>query len=947
MGHPPHGSNTAWGLRRVCCAITGAPPQTNRLALQLTRQPAPKAPFPEAPAWALPSEQVLQGTDPALGLTSHEAADRLLQDGPNAMQETAPRGWWQILFDQFRSLIVGLLFAAAIVAILFDERLEAIAILAVLMINAAIGFWTERKAMRSKEALRSLGQHMTNVRRDGNVRPIPAAELVRGDLVVLDAGDILTADLRLVEASHIQADESTLTGESMPVDKNVEATSADADLFARSCMLFQGTALTRGNGLGVVTATAMATELGRISQLVSTATPEHTPLEQRLSGLARRLVFLTLLIAALIATVFLATGRSVYFAVEIGIALAVATFPEGLPIVATVALARGMWRMVRRNALVGRLAAVETLGSTTLILADKTGTLTENRMTAVAVRLAEGELRLDDTYGDRPPDLLLLFELACLCNNAQLRARGDRAPPTGDPTEIALLEGARRLDIERDALLDRLPEIREIAFDPKSQRMATLHQTEDGILAAVKGAAESIVANCSHVRTPRGTQSLDTTMRQQWLRAAEVMAARGERVLALASARVDDAETFCYRDLELQGLVSLFDPPRSTVREAIEACRKAGVEVVMVTGDHGATGWTVARGVGLVEDNSADPDYVNASDLPPDLDLDATAAERLLAARVVARATPRQKLELIRLHQRAGRVVAMTGDGVNDAPALKQADIGIAMGERGTQVAREAADMVLLDDAFETIAAAIGQGRAIFANIRKFVVYLLSCNVSEILAVGSGALLPGPLPILPLQVLFLNLVTDVFPALALGVCEGDPALMRQPPRPKAEPLLLACHWRSVFAVGTTMAGSVVTALMVAHFWLDKPDAVATTIAFLTLATAQLCFVFGMREPGSSRWRNEVTTNPWVWYAVCLCIVILVVAVHVQPLADALSLVPPGADGWLLAISCSVLPLAITWIRPNRRPRMQPAAGGIRRHRHRASICASGTAEPRS
>jgi Ca2+-transporting ATPase len=888
-----------------------------------TRHPALITP------WAEPSGRVLEAlsTKVDAGLSTREAQRRLRQYGHNQLRQTRPRSGWRILWDQFASLIVALLVVAAGVAFAFDERVEAFAIVGVIFINAAIGFFTERRALRAMEALRELGHSETLVRRSGSVLAVPAYMLVPGDLVILDAGDVLTADVRLVSGSRLQIDESPLTGESFPVDKNIEPVAPTATLAERSSVLFKGTAVTRGSGEAVVVATGMATELGQISSLVDESEPESTPLEKRLDRLGRRLIGLTLGIAALVAGMVVASGRDAFFAVEIAIALAVATIPEGLPIVATVALARGMWRMARRNALVEQLSAVETLGSTTVILTDKTGTLTENQMTVVELRLAEGRVQVSgtglETSGSfnvdgqklsvsERPEVLEALRTAVLCNNATLEhpAEGD-IRVTGDPTEVALLVLGAKAGLARESLVLEWPELREIAFDPETKRMATLHDHEGAIVAATKGAPETLIECCTSIRTKNGSEALNQHDRESWLTRANEMAATGERVLALATAQVKSATSFDFEDLMFLGLVGFFDPPRERVPAAISACQNAGIRVVMVTGDHGATAWNVAAAVGLVDAQEGEPSsFVDGRALPPLQDLTETETAKLLESSVIARATPRQKLDLIDLHQRSGAVVAMTGDGVNDAPALKKADIGVAMGVRGTQVAREAADMVLGDDELGTIVVAVAEGRAIFSNIRKFVVYLMSCNVSEILAVGLGVLVQGPLPILPLQILFLNLVTDVFPALALGVGEGSPALMDDPPRDPQEPALSRQHWQAIFSLGAVMAISVRGALGIAVVALGYQGRQATTVAFVTLAMAQLWHVFTMRNPGSGWIQNEVTRNPWIWSALGLCLALLLAAVYWPALADLLSIVDPGLSGWAVAILFSLVPLVV-------------------------------------
>ncbi|MHB8766251.1 MAG: cation-translocating P-type ATPase [Deferrisomatales bacterium] len=871
--------------------------------LRPRRRPPPAVDQP----WARPWEEVARelGADPAAGLAPAEARRRLGVHGRNRLRAVARRSAWSVLASQFKSLIVLLLLLAAGVSFAFGEWVDAIAIAAVIAVNAAIGFFTELSAVRSVESLRLMGRVASRVLRGGALREVPAEELVPGDLVVLEGGDLVTADLRLVEASRLQADESTLTGESLPVDKGAGPTAADAPLSERTGMLYKGTAVTRGAGRAVVVATGMATELGQISSLVEEAEEEVTPLEKRLDRLGQKLLWISLVLAGAVAASGLATGRDPLLMIETAIALAVAAIPEGLPIVATIALARGVWRMARRNALVNRLSAVETLGATSVICTDKTGTLTENRMAADRYVTAGGEARV--TPG-RPPDPMLreALEVGALCNNAQLPPDG---PAVGDPTEVALLVAAAAAGLGREDLLRTHPEVREEAFDSETQRMATVHRDGDGFRFAIKGAPEAVLPGCREVLTADGPRGLDPAGRERWDRELDRLAGEGLRVLALASKRGPSADAPVYEGLVLVGLVGLADPPRPEVPAAVRACRQAGIRVVMITGDQPRTALTIARAVGLVDDGDVAPALLGRDVLPPG-ELDAVGRERLLAGAVFARVSPRQKLDLIALHQGAGAVVAMTGDGVNDAPALKKADIGVAMGQRGTQVAREAADMVLKDDAFGTIVAAVGEGRVIFQNIRKFCVYLLSCNVSEVLAVSAASLVGAPLPLLPLQILFLNLVTDVFPALALGVGEGDPSLMGQPPRPSTEPVLPRRLWLGVGAYGVVIAAAVLGALAVALGPLGLGEPQAVTVSFLTLAVAQLLHVFNLRSPGSGLVRNDITRNPFVWGALALCAALLAAAVYLPGLAEVLQTVDPGPRGWLVVLGASLVPLAV-------------------------------------
>jgi Ca2+-transporting ATPase len=877
---------------------------------------------PVAEPWARPAEEVLDALGVARdrGLTAAEVRQRRRRFGPNRLRQTAVRHAWRILVDQLTTWMVVLLVLAAAVSFAFGQPTEGLAILVVIVLNTAIGFATELRAARSMDALRRLGQATARVRRSGHPEEIRAIDIVPGDIVLVEGGDVITADVRLVEASKLQADESTLTGESAPVGKRVAALANGTPLSERTNLLFKGTAITRGSAEGVVVATGMATELGRITALVEAAEDERTPLEKRLDRLGHRLIWLTVLVAVAVAVAGMVAGKEFVLMIQTGVALAVATIPEGLPVVATIALARGMWRMARRNALIRRLSAVETLGATSVICTDKTGTLTENRMSVVRIVLAAGEIDVDageNGQGAFTADgrvleasvataLEALLRVGVLCNNAGLS--GVDGIGVGDPLEVALLAAGKKVDLDRQGLAHQFPEVREEAFDPEVKMMATVHESAGGYLVAVKGAAENVVAVCSNVRTGEGEHKLTDDERRRWVTRGAKLAEDGLRVLALAERRVESIDAPPYAELTLLGLVGLLDPPRREVRGAVAACRGAGIRVVMITGDHPATALAVARAVDLVD--SAPMQAWHGRELAEPERLAEADRRRLLDASVFARVTPEQKLHLIALYQQAGSVVAMTGDGVNDAPALKKADIGIAMGRRGTQVAREAADMVLKDDAFGTIVAAVAEGRAIFRNIRAFVLYLLSCNLSEVLVVGLASLVNAPLPILPLQILFLNLVTDVFPALALGLGEGDRMAMAQPPRDPREPILTRAHWILVGGYGAIITVAVLSAFALAFMWLEMSEHQAVTVSFLTLAFAQLAHVFNMRGRHAGMVRNAVTRNPFIWGALALCTALLVIVIYLPPLAHVLRLEPPGSRGWGLILGLSALPIIL-------------------------------------
>ena len=865
--------------------------------------------------------------DPEQGLDEKEVRRRREAHGPNRLREAETASPWKILADQFKNLVIAILGVAAIVSFAMGEIVQMAAILAAIGINAAIGFFTEWKAVRSMEALRSLGTVQTRVRRGGASETVDSEELVPGDVVLLDAGDVVTADLRLIEANGLTCDESALTGESVPVTKTTDPVEADAPLAERASMAFKGTAVTDGSGAGVVVATGMQTELGGIARMTSEASEEVTPLEKRLDRLARSLVFVTLIVAAAVATLGWLGGKDPVAMLETAVALAVAAVPEGLPIVATVALARGMWRMARRNALVEQLAAVETLGSTTVIFADKTGTLTQNRMRVARLAVPGSDEEVpweEDSRPEEPPALARrLLEVAALCSNAELDgetegetdgaapedgdAPGDRPRGTGDPMEIALLHAAAATGLDRPSLLEEQPEEREESFDADTKMMATFHRSGEGYRVAVKGAPEAVLEASAHVAAEEGDgEALSEEARQRWAERVEDLAEEGFRVLAFAERHADGPDADPYEGLTLLGLAALADPPRQDVADAIEECRRAGIRVIMVTGDQPVTAAAIAKDVGLAKE----PRAMVGGDLPKtDGNNGKDARDALRERQVFARVSPEQKLDLIRLWQDEGAVVAMTGDGVNDAPALKKADVGIAMGKRGTDVAREAADIVLKDDAFPTIVAAIEQGRTIFENIRRFIVYLLSGNLAQVVAVGLCAVIGAPLPLLPLQILYINLVLDVFPALALGVGESPPGIMDRDPRDPKEPVLTRRHWIATALWGALIAASVLTVFFIA-LWQELGQDAAVTIGFLSFALARLWHVFNMRAADTGPLRNEVVRNPWVWYAIGICLALTAAAAWLPGLSTLLEVVPLDALGWMLVVGGSLFPVLV-------------------------------------
>ena len=869
-------------------------------------------------AWTKSCEEVLAiaKVDRDTGLVPSRIREQRQRYGMNRLRKIRTRSSWKIFFDQLRSVVVILLVCAASVAAAFGLLLEAAAISAAVLVNTVIGFAMELHATRAMEALQRMGRVSARVLRDGETRNIDADKLVPGDILILEAGDMIAADIRILEANNLQCNEAALTGESVAVDKQTKALSGDdIALGELTNMAFKGTAVTQGTGSGLVVATGMETELGHISSMVEEAEMETTPLEKRLDALARRLVWLTLAIAIVVATIGTIAGKELFVMLETAIALAIAAVPEGLPIVATLALAQGMRRMARRNAIVKKLAAVETLGAANLIFTDKTGTLTENHMTLSRLLLDIGMIKidynnevnfiLDDQKIDpaKMPGLLAALEVGVLCSNADLEGEDS----VGDPTEVALLEGAGAANIKRHSLLEEYPEEREISFDPDTKMMATFHKQDGNYRVAVKGAPEAVIKACTHVLTDSDLSSMDSDTREQWLTDSDKLADDGLRMLALAQKNVDDKNTAPYENLTLLGLAGLYDPPREGISETLAAFRRAGIRVVMGTGDHAITARAIAAQIGLT-DKVNEP--VGVAELKDIESISDAERNKLLEQPVFARISPRQKLDLISLYQGAGWVVGMTGDGVNDAPALKKSDIGIAMGQRGTEVAREAADMVLKDDAFATILVAIEHGRTIFQNIRRFIIYLLSGNLGEIMAISAAALVAAPLPMLPLQILYINFISDVMPALALGLSRSEYDVMQDKPRDVKEPILVRSHWYAIFGYGGLIAAAALGAFAIALTLPNIDTEEAVTIGFLTFGFTRLWDVFNMRSADSPVFINEITVTPFVWIAIIIGVMLLCAAVYIPVLATVLSVQAPDTTGWLLILSFSLLPLLV-------------------------------------
>ena len=880
--------------------------------------------------------------DAARGLSSADAAARLAKDGPNELPPPPRPSALVQLASQFTNPIVLTLLAAAAIAIVdgasrsFEPLLvrygDAIAILIIVSLNALLGFFQERRAEAALDALQKMQTPHARVRRDDHVGTIRATQLVVGDILELEAGDAVPADARLLQTLDLAAEESALTGESAPVGKDALALIAhDAPLGDRATMLFLGTNLVRGKGRAVVVAIGKSTELGKLSELISGAGERKTPLEQRLDRFGKRVLWACLALSGLLfARGLMQHERTWHELLLEAVSLAVAAIPEGLPAITTITLALGMQRMAKRGAIMRKLAAVETLGSATVICTDKTGTLTQNQMTVREIHAGGRTFRVTgvgydpsgEILGDEgqkvssplPSPLRHLLSSAALCNNARLEKTKAGAWRTiGDPTEGALLTLAAKGGLPREPLAEAVQVVHEVPFDSDRKRMTIVTLDADGReIVHTKGSSDVLLPLCSFVEGEGGPVPLESEARKGIEREAERMSATSLRVLAIArrdlSADGSSAKVGASSELEQRltflGLVGMMDPPREGVKEAIRACAEAQVRAVMITGDHKLTAVAIARELGLWDEGSL---AISGTELEAmsDQDLDT----RLESTRVFARVTAAQKLRIVRAFKKKDHVVAMTGDGVNDAPALREADIGVAMGKDGTDVAREAADMVIADDNFASIVEAVREGRAIYRNIQKFIFFLLSSNAGLLVAVFASSFLRGLKPLTPLMILWINLVTNGLPALALGIDPPDPTQMLEPPRKPSAGLLGGREYLGIAAVGLWMGGAALACYLI-PWGLDQGETgnTARAVAFSLLALSPLFHAANCR----SRAASIVTLKPLVSRPLVLAVV-LSAAIHMLVFVPSLrpvfrtSWLTPGQWATLLLLSLSIVP----------------------------------------
>jgi len=889
------------------------------------------APPAAEPDHALPAAAVAGrlGSDLTAGLDDERAEELLGRHGPNELESGTEPQPLQILIEQLTSPMILMLIGAGVLSAALGDTTEAIVIAVVVVLNAWIGFRQEYRAERAIASLQAMATPSAAVVRAGRRRDVPVDEIVPGDLVDLEAGSMVPADGRVVEAHALRIEESALTGESVPADKHPRPVDASTELASRSSMAYSGTSVAAGRGRILVTATGMGAELGRVAELLRGAGETKTPLQQRLDVLVRRLGLAAGVIVLIVFAIEAARGESLDDLLLSAVSLAVAAIPESLPAVVTITLTLGAQRMLKRRALIRRLFAVETLGSVTTICSDKTGTLTQNQMTVVVLDMAGDRRDLSDEPEDRvgiaalhdAPALRLLLAGGTLCNDASVAVDGSLS---GDPTEAALVAVGGSYGLDKEELERAAPRVGEVPFDSERKRMTTVHRLpaspeelpaglreafevdrieEPGsCVSFTKGALDSLIPRCDSVLVDRDVRPLDDESSRRALAAGEGLAGEGVRVLAVAmrgwppGEEIPEGEA-AESGLTLVGMQGMIDPARPEVRDAIDTCRTAGIRPVMITGDHPLTALAIGRDLGLADEATVPVTGAELDELDED-----GLGELVATTSVYARVKPEDKLRIVEALQSGGEVVAMTGDGVNDAPALAQADIGVAMGVTGTDVTKDAGDMILQDDNFATIVGAVGAGRVVFDNIRKFIRNILSGNVAEVAVMVVGPLAGMPIPLLPLQILWLNLVTDGLPAMALAVEPAEPGVMKRPPTPLEESLLGSDRGRRILSRGAAL---LVLVLIPAYILWSADDDAWQTVLFTTIAFAELAAGFAMRSERMPLWRLGLFTNRMLVGAVAVTIVLQVLLVSVPALRDIFTLEPLEAWHWLLVVGVAL------------------------------------------
>ena len=851
------------------------------------------------------------------GLSSEEAAERLLEYGPNELKEVKKKTLFMMFLDQFKDFMIMVLMAAAVVSGIIGELVDTIAIVVIVILNAIIGFVQEYRAEKAMKALKQMAAPTALALRDNNIISVHASELVPGDIVMLEAGRIAPADIRLIESAQLKIEEAALTGESVPVEKTVETFSGESiPLGDRKNMAYKGTIVSYGRGTGMVVATGMETELGKIATLLQEEEEVKTPLQKRLAKFGQRLGIAVLAICAIVFAAGLMRGEELLLMFLTAISLAVAAIPEALPAVVTISLALGAKKMVRQNALVRKLPAVETLGSVTYICSDKTGTLTLNKMT-VEELFVDGELIVDaETGGSEDAESAAVSPYHRITASPRhylmtaMALNNDAVPDKdndviGDPTEIALFEIARKNGFEKSLLEKDLPRIAEVPFDSDRKCMTTFHEISGSspycAMSFTKGAFESIVEKSTHILSGKGIAALTESIREELTSASEKMADDGLRTLAFAVRQWDAMPAEMTPDnvedsLVFIGLAGLMDPPREEAKESVRICRTAGIKPVMITGDHPLTARNIARRLGIIDDN----DGVMTGQELEKLSLE-EFEDRVEDIRVYARVAPEQKIKIVKALQDKGEFVAMTGDGVNDAPALKRADIGVAMGITGSDVSKESAHMILLDDNFATIVKAVKEGRRIFDNIRKFIKYTMTSNSGEIWTIFIPPFLGLPIPLLPIHILWINLVTDGLPGLALAVEPAEKGIMNKPPRHPKESIFAHGLGYHLFWVGLLMGG---VSIFTQAWFMRTGGTHWQTMVFTVLSLSQMGHVLAIRSERESLFKLGLFSNKPLLGAVLLTFLLQMATIYIPVLNPIFKTAPLSAGELLITLLLS-------------------------------------------
>jgi Ca2+-transporting ATPase len=876
-------------------------------------------------------EEVAQSLDTSLttGLSSGSAQSKLETFGPNELKEQEGKSFLQKLIAQFSDFLILILIAAALISVFVGEAKDAIVIMSIVIINALLGLYQEGKAEKALEALKKMASPTAKVLRDGNPQEISSSQLVPGDLVILETGDIIPAALRLVESSNLKVEEASLTGESVPVEKRAQETySEEVSLGDRHNMAYMSTIITYGRGRGIVVETAEGTEIGKIAAMIQTFEEEPTPLQRKLNQLGKVLGMTTIAVCVAVFGIGLLQGREILEMFMVSISLAVAAIPEGLPAIVTIVLAIGMNKMVERNAIVKKLLAVETLGATSVICTDKTGTLTQNEMTVVKV-LADNKLIEVEGTGYEPvgdfklegstittkesSGLKLLLTIAALANDAKLDNSSGMYRIIGDPTEGALITLAGKAGIDSAELNHMYKRIEEIPFDSERKMMTTFHDmpNDEGVSSFTKGAPDIIIDRCNRIILDGKVSEFTPELKSEVLRVNSELSRAALRVLAFAfkeypSLPTDPSPDENESDMIFVGLTGMIDPPRPEARDAIALCKKAGVNAIMITGDYKETAFAIAKDLGMAdtEDQAIMGEKIDGMS-------DEELKEVVKNTKVFARVSPEHKVRIVSALRANGDIAAMTGDGVNDALAIKKADIGVSMGITGTDVAKNTADMILTDDNFASIVAAVEEGRIIFSNIKKFVYFLLSCNIGEILLVFTSILMNLPVPLLPIQLLWLNLVTDSFPALALGVEKGEPDIMNQPPRNPDEAILDRRMLVGVTFQAIAVAAASLSAYLLAlrMYGLENIEE-ARTITFATLIVAELLRAYSSRSQKFTLVKIGIFSNKSMVYATLGAFLLLLAVIYIPFMNGIFYTFPLSFVDWEIVLSFAFIPLVV-------------------------------------